>query len=163
MEPYRVMSPEEPPPPLPPLPVRSVAPAVAFLVAVAILALGAAGLALWPKPRRPAASAIAIFDAERLIASFKDDESVARLHDTTVLIRGVFREFRHDSFGNDYFEIGTQLGYEVPIIQCFVLPGQRTAAPSPEKPVRVRARLIGMSLGVALQADECVREPGGSR
>ena len=160
MHPYRLSPACAPEEPLPRLPVRSIVPQVTALVAVTLLAATALAIALLPKPREPATTRLEIVDAASLIRSFKaGDESAARLRDKTIVVDAVFRELRWDSFGHAYFELGTTVGYEVPVIQCFVAPAHGTAAPG--QPVRVRARLIMMYLGGALQADECRLQGAG--
>ena len=83
-----------------------------------------------------------------------DPTALAALRDKIVIVRAVIRERRHDSFGTPYVELGRGTGYEVPVVQCF-LADEHAPTSAPGTLGRFRARVLGMSLGVALQADDC--------
>jgi hypothetical protein len=128
----------------------------ALVVAVALLGTGAVVLLRSPPP---ATAPVATFEVAQLFAWFKDDTAAARWRNQTVIVRGVVRELRRDSFGHVYVELGRGVGYEVPVMQCFVADAS-AKTPAPGTVARFRARLLGMSLGVALQADECTALEG---
>jgi hypothetical protein len=65
------------------------------------------------------------------------------------------REHGHDSSLREYVEVGRGLGWEVPIFQCF-LSGGAGSLPPRGFPIRLRARIVGKTLGVAVQADDCI-------
>ena len=141
---------------LPPLPMRSLKPffirlCCLFVVsAVVVIGVGVAVRTLETPPAPPPLPRT--FDVAELLQL--DATKLDALRDHTVVIRGVIRERRHDSFGNAYVELGRGVGYELPIVQCFVADPEVGTLP-PGTTSRFRARMIGMSLGVALQADDC--------
>jgi hypothetical protein len=144
---------------LPPLPMRSLRPLVvitlACFVAVAVVGLGVAigRLEAEVSPRGPPPPQT--FDVAQLLRL--DADHLEALRGQTVIIRGVIRERRRDSFGNGYVELGRGLGYEVPIVQCF-LADERAATLPAGATSFFRGRVLGMSLAVALQVDACAPE-----
>jgi hypothetical protein len=149
---------DDPRDPLPRLPLRNIVPPLAtiggFLLVVGVfvgltVSRSGSGAQETVAPPPP----LVMYNVADLLGL--GPTALAALRDKTVIVRAVIRECRHDSFGNAYVELGRGLGYEVPIIQCF-LADEPASTSAPGAVGRFRARVLGMSLGVALQADDCV-------
>ena len=154
MHPYRAA--DDPRDPLPRLPLRSIVPPLATVGCFLLVAGLFVGITLngsgAHETAAPSASPVT-YDLADLLGL--DPTALAALRNKIVIVRAVIRERRHDSFHNAYVELGRGPGFEVPVVQCF-LADEHAPTSAPGTVGRFRARVLGMSLGIALQADDCV-------
>ena len=145
MDPYR--APHDPGE-LPPVPLRYVLWPVATICALLVcLVAGKLGTRETPRPTPPA-----IFDVAQL--NGLDADALAALRGQVVTVRGVVRERRRDSFLSWYVVLGQDAGTGGPFVQCFLADGGASTPPAGTAG-RFRARILGESLGVLVQAEDC--------
>ncbi len=149
MDPYRGPRAVEALPPLPLdgvlRPLLGIAGA-ALAVGTVVLLLGAGGAT--PTPRAPLVSP----PAQDIDLRRGDLDALGA---GVVVVTGVVRERRQDTFGESYVELGKGTGWERQIVQCY-FSGASVWTPPRGALARFRGQFVGRSLAVAVQLEDCV-------